>query len=435
MFHMEGTADEDVYIGTYTVDAPWDVAWKVTTGIPNWLEKTSMVKDVRSVGGHGTAYWITWKDGTAQRVIVDRDRAKGLVQISFVPGQESVGSVAACSIVLKPFFEHSTLVEAEIRITNSLANRLASLIVLPVGVVAVADRDARLRRFWRELADSHRTASADLLAQHHALTGRTHIIAVGVGSSHESDKWEPLQFAEKDAADFYEWATNIYPAVPSDKTLVRALLTGQAANAKNLGKTLDQLQQKVGFVKPGDMIIFYFAGHVGLLRNDAFNRGKSTPYLITANADPDSLRYTAVKRDRVQEHLDLSDAVLCLVFYDACYSGGARLGNKAQLPAVRTRGRVQDRPEFSRREKTVVIAAAGQLGLAAESDELQQGIFTYALLRGLSGFGDWDRDGNVTIVELSDFIEVEVEKYTEGRQRPFARIPQSARSLQWPVPE
>lgn len=436
IFEMEGTTENDVFVVTYMVDAPKDVAWSVTTGIPDWLEDTSIIESVHQVGGDGSAYAIIWKDRTEQRAFVDRDPSKGLAQISFLPGQEFVGGVAACSILMRPMFEQSTLVEAEIRLTNSLANRLANLIVLPLGVVNIADRGARLRQFWGEIADSHRTASGDLLAQRHALTGRTHIVAVGVGSSHESDRWESLQFAEKDAKDFYEWATNMYPAVPSDKTLVRVLLTGQAANSRHLGKTLDRLKHETGLVKPGDTIIFYFAGHLGILQNDCLDRSKSRhSYLITSNADPDSLRWTACKRDDIQRYLDYSDAGQCLVFYDACYSGGARLGDKTELAAVRTRGRVQDRPEFSQREKTVVLAAAGEFGMAAESEELQQGIFTHALLRGLRGAGDLDSDGNVTIIELAEFIRVEVERYTDGLQRPFARIPKSAHNLQWPVPE
>ena len=69
----------------------------------------------------------------------------------------------------------------------------------------------------------------------------------------------------------------------------------------------------------------------------------------------------------------------------------------------------------------VVIASAGGSGIAVESAKWKNGVFTHALLRGLKGEADRDRDGRVLVSELRDFVEHEVQQLTSGRQSPTAR--------------
>ena len=69
----------------------------------------------------------------------------------------------------------------------------------------------------------------------------------------------------------------------------------------------------------------------------------------------------------------------------------------------------------------VVIASAGGAEYAFESQAWKNGVFTYALLHGLKGEADRDKDGRVRVSVLRDFVRQEVQRLTHGQQAPTAR--------------
>ncbi|MCK5568334.1 MAG: hypothetical protein KAJ15_01380, partial [Spirochaetes bacterium] len=61
-----------------------------------------------------------------------------------------------------------------------------------------------------------------------------------------------------------------------------------------------------------------------------------------------------------------------------------------------------------------VLAASGQYEFAYENDALQHGVFTYFILKGLSGLNaDADNDDYITIRELFDYAENHTKSYVE----------------------
>lgn len=70
----------------------------------------------------------------------------------------------------------------------------------------------------------------------------------------------------------------------------------------------------------------------------------------------------------------------------------------------------------------VVISAAAGNSYALESDEWKNGVFTYALLYGLrEKKADQNKDGIITVTELKTYISAEVERLTNGEQKPTSR--------------
>ena len=72
----------------------------------------------------------------------------------------------------------------------------------------------------------------------------------------------------------------------------------------------------------------------------------------------------------------------------------------------------------------MIIAAAGPNEVALETSELGHGVFTYYVLQGLAGEADRDTDGVVTVSELYDYVEQQVDRKARaagGRQRPLMK--------------
>jgi uncharacterized caspase-like protein len=79
---------------------------------------------------------------------------------------------------------------------------------------------------------------------------------------------------------------------------------------------------------------------------------------------------------------------------------------------------------LTRSKGRVIITAAGPNEVALETAELGHGLFTYYLLEGLGGRADRDGDGIVTVSELYEYLEHEVDRRARavgGRQRPLMR--------------
>ena len=67
---------------------------------------------------------------------------------------------------------------------------------------------------------------------------------------------------------------------------------------------------------------------------------------------------------------------------------------------------------FARLSGRVIIAAAGDQRMALESPDNKRGIFTGALIRGLEGAADSNRNGLVEVGELAIYVEDEVPRVT-----------------------
>jgi uncharacterized caspase-like protein len=73
-------------------------------------------------------------------------------------------------------------------------------------------------------------------------------------------------------------------------------------------------------------------------------------------------------------------------------------------------------------DQVVVLAATDAETLAHEKPALGHGVFTYALLQGLNGSADSEKDGRIQLGELSDFVRQLVVRLTDGEQTPTAHM-------------
>ena len=145
----------------------------------------------------------------------------------------------------------------------------------------------------------------------------------------------------------------------------------------------------------GDLnVIFYYAGHGVPSESD------KTAYLLPVDA---SGQHTEVclSTKRLYDTLDGLHAKRVLVFMDACFSGAQRGdGMLASARGVALKVK-QDAPKGN----MVVFSAATGDETAYPYKEKGHGLFTYYLLKKLQ-----DTKGDVTLGELSDYVNKEVRR-------------------------
>jgi WD40 repeat protein len=213
------------------------------------------------------------------------------------------------------------------------------------------------------------------------------------------------------------------------------------------------LQEKLKNTKVDDIVIVHFSGHGLLDSNGDF-------YFATYGIDFNNPAAKGLEYNLIEGIIDGIPARNKLVLLDACHSGeldympevdngntnekteDAKISGQAQS-ALAARGVVMysvpgsessDDLENSYDVMTeyfadvrkgtgsVVISAATGTGFALEIGDLEHGIFTYCLLKGLrEGEADFSGDGKITVSELREYIFTNVEKLSEGYQKPTAR--------------
>ncbi len=164
--------------------------------------------------------------------------------------------------------------------------------------------------------------------------------------------------------------------------------------------------------QPEDTIVVFAAGHG--LRTDA-----GEYYFLTHDASPTD-PYAGIDRATLESLVtwDKLHASRRVLLIDTCQAGSTLVAG--------TRGDARGLSAYSQKEVDTrldesrgglyIIAASSEEGFAREQEG--NGLFTRALLDGLAGGADEDRDGYVTIEELKRYSSREVHEKSAGRQRP-----------------
>ncbi|MCC7420924.1 MAG: caspase family protein [Planctomycetaceae bacterium] len=188
-------------------------------------------------------------------------------------------------------------------------------------------------------------------------------------------------------------------ANPTFKSLNRQFHAGEVAG--NLAKV-----KKV--VRPDDLLIVFIAGHGAVIDGH---------YCLIAPGEEGKpqppIRWSEIAALG-------SESVPCrkLFLIDTCHSGDA-FRDTPEMKAV-----------FQQLSECVVVTATQPGQVAYEGDQWgNHGAFTYALLGGLAGAADADKDGDVTIGEILAHAVEEVPATTFRRQRPQHNASRRAEAL------
>lgn len=215
-------------------------------------------------------------------------------------------------------------------------------------------------------------------------------LIIGVSDYNQMKK---LAFSDDDAQHIFDFLqSEAGGSVPLSQII---LLKDQQATHKNVMAAANQLFLKAN---PEDLILFYFSGH-GL-------PGAFLP------VDSDGVLHL-INHEEVKSILLRSPAKHKLVFADACHSGSFRSASENE--------------NFSRLLIGPLAESSGGLGLLLSSkteefshefDGIKSGVFSYFLIRGLTGEADKNMDGLVSVSELFDYVFEQVRRFTQNKQSP-----------------
>jgi len=240
-----------------------------------------------------------------------------------------------------------------------------------------------------------------------AVQGKTRALVIGISRYQFIDT---LNFADTDAAFFaaYLKSSKFWNIDPADITV---LLNDQA----KYGDLTVQLQQIALQCQPGDNLIFYFSGHGDVETNTLFNRG----FLLAQ--DTYSSNYMA-NGLRVDDLKDLfvtlqTNNVKVIVITDACRSGKLSGGIKgAEFTAAAIKN-------IWKNEIKILSSQPGQLSYEDQKWGNGRGVFSYFLIKGLSGEADANKDSIITLAELEMYVGSNVASETAYKQQPIFEGP------------
>lgn len=247
---------------------------------------------------------------------------------------------------------------------------------------------------------------------------------IGIGVSHYQDSTHNLQYAAKDIRDMSAWVAGQYAS---------QIDTFIDENA--LWENIVTVKEKIAQLQPWDKVVVSFSGH-GLLSDNL------DLYLGLNGMDFKNPKNGGLKLEDLVALLDSTQSLHKLILIDACHSGEIDRDGWVQVSQKdtvqgETRGTnitIRRKPEqinaydfmkahfedIATGNGSVIISAAGGEEYALEMPDLQNGVFTYALLSFLNSEAH-ENSENASISALKAYLLKTVPELTQGRQKPTMR--------------
>jgi hypothetical protein len=231
------------------------------------------------------------------------------------------------------------------------------------------------------------------------LLNKPNLYVLAIGVSDYANPNYKLNFAHKDAQD-------LAAALAKQKGKVFGqvethVVTNAEANQMRIRKELSWLKKST---TQYDLAVVFFAGHGKQDANGDF-------YFFTHETDLDDLSATGLPNSLlINDFQNIPGKAL--MFMDACHSGS--LAKKS----FRAPDMNQVLNDFAQAQGKITFSSSTGRQLSQEDATWGNGAFTKALVEGLNGQGDQDKDGIITVKELDLYITKRVKTITNGEQSP-----------------
>src|SRR5215510_14919343 len=172
---------------------------------------------------------------------------------------------------------------------------------------------------------------------------------------------------------------------------------------------IEGLEWLRGVAKPDDYFVIFFASHGDVEESG----GREVPYFIVHDTDPRDFDKTAVKMDVFFETIKNMRARHGLALVDTCHSAGIVSG---------VRGGSNRASVLLDQELTKLTSGIGVLVSCKQNqksfEDVENGVFTWAVIEGLRSYADRNNDGIVRPSELADYVRTRVPERQSARQLP-----------------
>jgi WD40 repeat protein len=236
---------------------------------------------------------------------------------------------------------------------------------------------------------------------------RLHVLTVGVSDYGQAARHLNLRFAAADATDMATVLLNTQTGLYAEVRPQR--LSNQDATRAGILRGLATMRQAMARSEPGrDLAVVHFSGHGALLDGEFY----LLPHGVNAG-DEVAIKTTALPASDLRRELEgLAPYGRVLVLLDACRSGGAMATGQA-LAADATRLRIA-----LAGSNITVLTSSSAAELSREDPQWGNGAFTKIVLEALSSKADANRNGLISVSELTGYLTRHVPGLTDGAQHP-----------------
>ena len=245
--------------------------------------------------------------------------------------------------------------------------------------------------------------------------GRRYALIVGVSryKFHEGGL-NDLEYADADSQSIATFLKTRAGFKDSDISY----LENENATVENVRAAVDLFLDRA---RENDLVFLFIASHG---TQDPFD--PKNLYLVLHDSKVTNMSRTALNMSELQTLFSTRlRAKRMVILIDACHSGGV---DSAPASGARQLERNENNT-FNVYAEKLFSGEGRALLTSSDVNEISQegkkwggghGVFTWAILEGLSGVADVNRDKVVTTGELFDFVSQKVREQTNGRQSPRA---------------
>jgi hypothetical protein len=195
-----------------------------------------------------------------------------------------------------------------------------------------------------------------------------HILSIGI-SKHKNGFVNNLQYADKDATDFFTLFTSNINDIGYKKLLINSEATLVEIRTA-LGKELKQVVGK------DDAFFFFFSGHGSTAENQ--DGTLLEHYLIPFDATPD-IPSSAISVEYLKDVFDNIDCKAAYIFVDSCFSGSVN-SKGYSYPNTKALKRIKALSDQTFGKGSLVFTASKMDEKALEDPDNQNGLFTHFVL-------------------------------------------------------